>query len=144
MRDEEAGPQSRRAFFFWLLGGIGAVLGAAVGWMGLRFLAPATDRGGETRVELAVAEVPVGSARFFELRGRPAVLLQHRPGEFVALSAVCTHLGCVVKWDQKQDRFVCPCHGGTFSAQGAVLGGPPPAPLSSLPVSRIGDRLLIG
>jgi len=50
-------------------------------------------------------------------------------GEPEVMSARCTHLGCSVNWEEESDHFVCPCHGGQFSAQGVVLDGPPPAPL---------------
>ena len=40
-----------------------------------------------------------------------------------ALSATCTHLGCQVRWDAK-DKFHCPCHGGVYGADGAVLETP--------------------
>jgi Rieske Fe-S protein len=46
-----------------------------------------------------------------------------------ALSATCTHLGCQVRWDASDEKFRCPCHGGVFGADGAVLEGPPPRPL---------------
>lgn len=49
-----------------------------------------------------------------------------------ALSATCTHLGCRVRWDAGGKKFKCPCHGGTYSADGRVLGGPPPRPLATL------------
>ncbi len=49
-----------------------------------------------------------------------------------ALSATCTHLGCRVRWDAGGKKFKCPCHGGTYSADGKVLGGPPPRPLTPL------------
>ena len=46
------------------------------------------------------------------------------------LSAVCSHKGCNVNWRSAETRFACPCHGGTFDREGAVLGGPPPRPLA--------------
>ncbi len=46
-----------------------------------------------------------------------------------ALSATCTHLGCQVRWDAGSTKFRCPCHGGVFDVQGAVVEGPPPRPL---------------
>jgi Rieske Fe-S protein len=46
-----------------------------------------------------------------------------------ALSATCTHLGCQVRWEAKDKKFRCPCHGGVYGADGAVLEGPPPRPL---------------
>jgi rieske iron-sulfur protein len=60
----------------------------------------------------------------------------------VAYSAICTHLGCVVH-DQldPQGRIACPCHGSLFDpAQGAaVVGGPAPRPLPSLPIAVTSD-----
>jgi len=49
--------------------------------------------------------------------------------DFVALSNVCTHLGCRVRWVDNQNEFFCPCHNGVFAADGTVLAGPPPRPL---------------
>jgi Rieske Fe-S protein len=49
-----------------------------------------------------------------------------------ALSATCTHLGCQVRWDTKDKKFRCPCHGGIYAADGTVLGGPPPRPLDAI------------
>jgi menaquinol-cytochrome c reductase iron-sulfur subunit len=49
-----------------------------------------------------------------------------------ALSATCTHLGCQVRWDGTDKKFICPCHGGVYDATGRVLSGPPPRPLDSI------------
>jgi cytochrome b6-f complex iron-sulfur subunit len=50
-------------------------------------------------------------------------------GGFLAISAVCTHLHCIVNWNQILKRFECPCHGAKFNQMGEVLEGPPPRPL---------------
>ncbi len=50
----------------------------------------------------------------------------------VVLSGTCTHLGCTVQWNAGENQFQCPCHGGRFSPDGTVLGGPPPRPLQQL------------
>jgi len=49
--------------------------------------------------------------------------------EVIAISATCTHLGCIVTWDDAQQIFKCPCHDGRYDPQGQVISGPPPAPL---------------
>jgi len=51
---------------------------------------------------------------------------------FVALSSVCPHLGCQVRWEPHNDRFFCPCHNGVFDPQGKALEGPPAAENQSL------------
>lgn len=61
-----------------------------------------------------------------------------------ALSPVCTHLGCMVVWNRHRQRFLCPCHGGQYSIEGAVIEGPPPAPLNRLPLKVEGEKVFIG
>jgi menaquinol-cytochrome c reductase iron-sulfur subunit len=60
---------------------------------------------------------------------------------FTALSAVCTHLGCNVRWSKAASHFTCPCHQGIYDSQGAVISGPPPRPLRQLE-TRIQDGVL--
>src|SRR5205807_4886751 len=44
-------------------------------------------------------------------------------------SAACTHLGCLVHWNEMEQCWDCPCHGSHFAPDGAVLNGPAIAPL---------------
>ena len=60
---------------------------------------------------------------------------------FRALSPICTHRGCTV--DVHAERLVCPCHGSTYDREGRVLKGPAQRALTSYPVTRAGDELLI-
>jgi Rieske Fe-S protein len=62
---------------------------------------------------------------------------------FVAFSSSCPHLGCTVQWDNKQGRFLCPCHGGSFDINGNVLTGPPPGPLGRYNVKVAQGKLFI-
>lgn len=80
----------------------------------------------------AASDVPPGRAvQFTDSNGDPAWLLHESNGDFRAFSAVCTHAGCTV--GLQGGEFVCPCHGGSYSASdGSVLGGPPPSPLPRL------------
>jgi len=137
-------PTQRRKFLFTMLGGLGALIGAASAWPVFRFLSPLSGDGSGDKVVVARVEVAQGKAHFFQYLGKPAVVLQPAPGEFVALSAVCTHLGCVVAWQEQAGEFLCPCHGGRFAADGTVLGGPPPSALEALVVELDGDQLKIG
>jgi menaquinol-cytochrome c reductase iron-sulfur subunit len=68
-----------------------------------------------------------------------AWLRRHDREEFIAYSLNCTHLGCPVRWVEKADIFMCPCHGGVYYDDGRVAAGPPPKPLSRYPV-RIRNR----
>lgn len=68
--------------------------------------------------------------------GDPAVAVSLSGGSVVAFDAVCTHAGCQVSFDTSQKVLACPCHGAVFDpAHGAaVLQGPAPTPLASIPV----------
>lgn len=46
------------------------------------------------------------------------------------ISAVCTHLGCVVPWNGNEGKFICPCHGSQYNAEGKVVRGPAPLSLA--------------
>ena len=46
------------------------------------------------------------------------------------LSAVCTHLGCVVPWNKAENKFMCPCHGSQYNDEGKVVRGPAPLSLA--------------
>ena len=57
------------------------------------------------------------------------------PGEASAISRICPHLGCRVNYNEKDDLFVCPCHGSLFATGGKVLHGPALKDLPRLPVT---------
>jgi len=137
-------PVQRRTFLLMIAGGLGGLLAAAAGWPLFRFLAPSGGAGAGEKISVPRSVVKVGAAHLFQYRGRPAALLQPKPGEYIALSIVCTHLGCVVQWQDAKGEFLCPCHGGRFSPTGAVLGGPPPRPLENFSVALDGDQLRVG
>ncbi|MBI4666417.1 MAG: Rieske 2Fe-2S domain-containing protein [Nitrospinae bacterium] len=82
-------------------------------------------------MKISSAEVPIGEAKFVRFLNKPAVIIRPNEQELYALSAICTHLGCVVKWNDSTQELLCPCHGGRFDTKGVVLGGPPPKPLPS-------------
>jgi len=48
---------------------------------------------------------------------------------FYALSAVCTHLGCLTAWKPELGIIACPCHGSKFKPDGSKIAGPAPRPL---------------
>jgi cytochrome b6-f complex iron-sulfur subunit len=62
----------------------------------------------------------------------------------IALSPVCTHLGCFVNFDKNSNEFICPCHGGKYDSEGKVLKGPPKEPLQRLPVKIENKKIFVG
>lgn len=57
------------------------------------------------------------------------LFILHSNEGFQAISAVCSHLRCVVYWDSRRSLYVCPCHGTLFNTKGQVIAGPAPKPL---------------
>ncbi|HRH43715.1 MAG TPA: Rieske (2Fe-2S) protein [Pyrinomonadaceae bacterium] len=57
------------------------------------------------------------------------VIIVHAEGGFKAYSAVCTHKGATIGYDEKSQMLVCPSHGSKFDAEGKNAGGPAKTPL---------------
>jgi cytochrome b6-f complex iron-sulfur subunit len=54
---------------------------------------------------------------------------------FYAVSAVCTHLGCITQWKPDLNQIACPCHGSKFKPEGLKIEGPAPRPLPHFQIS---------
>jgi menaquinol-cytochrome c reductase iron-sulfur subunit len=75
---------------------------------------------------------------------KSAAWLRRDPdGNFVAFSVNCTHLGCPVDWEADAELFMCPCHGGVYTKDGEVAGGPPPRALTRYQVRTAGENVEI-
>ena len=70
-----------------------------------------------------------------------AWLRREAEDQFTAFSINCTHLGCPVRWLPSANLFMCPCHGGVYYQDGSVAAGPPPQPLTRLPVRLFQGRV---
>jgi len=83
-----------------------------------------------------------GSFKLGLSKDGPTLVLK-REGQFLAFSAVCTHLGCIVQWKPEEGIFFCPCHAGKFDANGVNIAGPPPKPLKRYKVTISKEEFLI-
>ncbi|MCB9484220.1 MAG: FAD-dependent oxidoreductase [Dehalococcoidia bacterium] len=77
-----------------------------------------------------------GAASVGELNGERAAVSRDEDGTLHAVSAICTHLGCVVGWNAEMRTWDCPCHGSSFSREGDVLHGPAVHNLSHIDLDR--------
>lgn len=137
--------ETRRRFLNFVLGALGLASMAGVLYpVGAYLWPPRRERGaaGVRSMKFPLSDLPIGEAKFVRFLNKPAVIIRPNEQELVALSAVCTHLGCVVKWAEEAGELVCPCHGGRFDAKGNVLAGPPPSPLPAYPV-RVEDEYVV-
>ena len=62
-------------------------------------------------------------------------LVNTEEGGLKAIYMVCTHLGCLYKWEQANNRFECPCHGSKFTREGYYIEGPAPRSLDTFVVT---------
>ena len=97
----------------------------------------------EVFLDLALDDIPDGRRTATRLALHP-VEIRRAGREVTAVSLLCTHMGCRVRWFPTRDAYICPCHDGTFDAAGHPISGPPTEPLDRLPVVVEGDRVRIG
>ncbi len=141
------GRRGRRSFLRGFLGFsvLAAAAGAAAGVA--RFLWPPKELSGSQaasqRITVPLSDVPPGDSKKIRYLGKPFIIVRTAAGVF-ALSAVCTHLGCLVNWDKDAKELRCPCHGARFDLNGNVVGGPAPKPLLSAAATVSGDQIIIG
>jgi Rieske Fe-S protein len=86
-------------------------------------------RGGAGEEELA--SIAPGEGRVLSLGGERLAVYRNANGQLGALSATCTHLGCLVHWNTTEKSWDCPCHGSRFDPHGRVLNGPAVSPLEA-------------
>jgi glycine/D-amino acid oxidase-like deaminating enzyme/nitrite reductase/ring-hydroxylating ferredoxin subunit len=72
----------------------------------------------------SVDEIPAGEGRLLRKGLRKLAVFKNADGTVDAMSAVCTHLGCIVQWNGTEKSWDCPCHGSRFDPHGLVLNGP--------------------
>jgi len=123
-----------------------ALWGVGVVAVVTRFLRPRTHH---MRNELVVPDadlegLDVGSAMLISESDDPIHLVRVDETDYVALSATCTHLRCILQFDQDSRTFICPCHRGQFDLNGNVLGGLPSKALARYrAVHRLGEVVVV-
>jgi nitrite reductase/ring-hydroxylating ferredoxin subunit len=138
LSDEE---RSRRVFLGVLGGAAIAVAGLGTGVTAIRYLWPEVLFEEESRFRIGRPEdIAVGTV--LVLPQQKAYVVRSASG-FYALSATCTHLGCLTQYEQEHGRIFCPCHGSRFGLDGAVTNGPAPAPLRRLALAVESGQLVL-
>jgi cytochrome b6-f complex iron-sulfur subunit len=70
-------------------------------------------------------------------------LIRSEDGGFLALSLICSHLGCSVLWEKEKNQFICPCHSSAFDRFGNVINSPAPRALDYFPVIIEGGKVKV-
>lgn len=134
MSDEKSGPEEqdandlgRRQFFVKM--GMTSMLIAAAGTavFAYQFLSPNVLYEPSPIVNAGKPDrYPAGSVT---LDPETAIYVVHDPEGYFALSATCTHLGCLTAYKPELGIIACPCHGSKFNREGVKIAGPAPKPL---------------
>ena len=90
----------------------------------------------------ASGDIPEGKSTTVVFPGL-IVLIIRSGGKLNAVNAKCTHLGCIVEWDEGADRIRCNCHGGLFTPEGNRLDVPPPKEQPPLQVEEKDGRIIV-
>lgn len=77
-------------------------------------------------------EIKIGQGKILKLDGKKTAAYRGEDGKVTLLSPVCTHLGCIVRWNAADQTWDCPCHGSRFKPNGEVFSGPAEAPLGKV------------
>jgi len=100
--------------------------------------------------EVKVSNVKIGgiddmekdSGKIIKFGNKPVIVIRKTNGDYIAFSAVCTHLDCIVQYRKDYGQIYCACHNGRYDLNGRVASGPPPAPLQKYAVT-IKDKEVI-
>jgi menaquinol-cytochrome c reductase iron-sulfur subunit len=154
----EEKPVSRRNFLTAATGAIGALIGGALTIPAVAYVVgPALQRrtaqnwiriGAASKVELGTptlfkATVTNQTGWIVNEESISIYIYTENGRDFIALSNICTHLGCRVRWIEDQGQFFCPCHNAVFSRDGDVLDGPPPKPLDRYELKIEDDQIFV-
>jgi Rieske Fe-S protein len=86
-----------------------------------------------TRAEgKSLRSIKKGQGKILKLDGQRLAAYRDPEGKVTTLSPICTHMGCIVHWNQAEATWDCPCHGSRFRATGEVIAGPAETPLEKM------------
>jgi glycine/D-amino acid oxidase-like deaminating enzyme/nitrite reductase/ring-hydroxylating ferredoxin subunit len=80
----------------------------------------------------SVRKLKRGDGMIIGSRGKKRAVFRDENGKLCQLSPVCTHLGCLVRWNPAESTWDCPCHGSRFKPTGEVIAGPAEEPLAPI------------
>jgi Rieske Fe-S protein len=99
-------------------------------------------------VSADVHSLKSGQGRIVQMNGERIACACDAEGTLHAVSAICTHMGCQVQWNNAEETWDCPCHGSRFKPNGEVLAGPAESPLAKVeladPTAKVRSRSKAG
>ncbi len=134
----------RRRFLKNIFSGIGILALAETTYLIFNYLKPGSSKEKEETIYFEAGEInsfKINSITSFKNRG--FFLARLKDGNFIALSAQCTHLGCILDFDAKANQLICPCHSSIFNIEGRVLQSPATKNLNRLEVKIDKQKVLV-
>ena len=135
--------QTRRDFMKTAWKGLGVVAGLEFTGLTLHYLVDRKDSTENEKLFEAglISQFPQKTVTPF--RNGHFYLVRLEDGGFIAMSIKCSHLGCSIMWDEKENEFVCPCHSSKFTLTGEVTDPPAPRPLDIYEIDIKDGRIFI-
>lgn len=90
--------------------------------------------------EGTLSEINPGEGKTLKIDKEPVAAYRDEAGVVHAVSAICTHMGCYVHWNQGEKSWDCPCHGSRFNTDGKMLNGPATQDLKKKEVSEVNQQ----
>jgi len=112
---------NRRIFLKFLTSLLGITALSTFAYTILRFFVPPEIDSKSETITIAKREIPVGVTKELFIRRTPIIVINRKDKGLTVLSRVCTHLGCLVKYDKENLILLCPCHAGKFDLEGNVI-----------------------
>jgi Rieske Fe-S protein len=139
------GEVRRRRFVEVIMGSGFLATAVAFVYPVVRYLIPpkVADLGNDAVVAAKVGDLKPNAGKVFRFGSHPGILVRTAEGDYHAMSAVCTHLGCTVQYREDEKRIWCACHNGTYDLNGKNISGPPPRPLEAYEVQVRGDEIFV-
>ncbi|MBM3422835.1 MAG: Rieske 2Fe-2S domain-containing protein [Chlorobi bacterium] len=134
----------RRSFLGKVVGGVGAAVAVSTLYPVVKYIIPPVKEVKEVN-EMVVgkaSEVPENTGKIYPFN-QDKVIVVNDNGQLTACSAICTHLGCLVRWEDKENLLFCPCHSAKYKQTGEIISGPQPLPLAQYAVRVEGDDLIV-
>lgn len=135
-------PVTRRDFFNEVAAGALGIAAVGATIVTVKYLSPNVLFEPPARFRVGTPDdFPVNSVTYFQ--DQKVYIVRTRDGDFFAETAVCTHLGCITKWNPEANQIQCPCHGSKFARDGKVEHGPAPRPLPHFAIRLMPDGTLM-
>jgi len=151
--------RSRRSFLGVLLGIGSALVGALLAVPLIRFalfplirrttdvknspLGPLSDFSSITEPVMRTIQIEQVDGWRKAISEKAVYITKDQQSHLCVLSSVCPHLGCTIPWNKERKEFVCPCHGGRYTADGTYVSGPALRGMDSLETSVEDGQLMV-